>query len=219
MAGSPFEVIMNTGGIAGTNCFLIADTVAKVAVLFDAPDHTVVPLLDQAQQRGWDVIGLWLTHGHFDHTADHEVVTNRFPNAKVLIHPLDEPKLQNPKIMRFELPFTIPPRSADGYLTDGQHLAIGSLKCEVIFTPGHAPGHVMFYFPAEKLLVGGDLIIGGSVGRTDLPDSSHGELNKSIRRVMQLPGDVILLPGHGQPSKLEDEMRENEFVQEAMRSR
>ena len=216
MPPSNLEVLMNTGGIAGTNCFLIADTVAKVAVLFDAPDHTVTPLLDQAEQRGWDIIGLWLTHGHFDHIADHALVTARFPNAKVLIHPLDEPKLQNPRKMPFQLPFTIPPRSADGHLTDGQELTIGSLKCEVIFTPGHAPGHVMFYFAAESLLVGGDLIIGGAVGRTDLPDSNDKDLKKSIRRVMDLPGDVVLLPGHGQPSKLDDERGENEYVREAM---
>jgi len=215
----PATVLMNTGGIATTNCFLVADEAAKQAVLFDAPDHTTAPLLDEAQRRGWDVIGLWLTHGHFDHTADHAVVTSRFPNAKVLIHPLDEPKLQHPGASMFKLPFTIPPRSADGHLSDGQKLAIGSLNVEVIFTPGHAPGHVMFHFPAEKLLVGGDLIIGGSIGRTDLPDSSYPDLQKSIRRVMDLDGDTVLLPGHGQPSRLDDERAENEYVQEALRGK
>src|SRR3954463_15875338 len=104
---------MNTGGIAVTNCFVIADEDAKQAVLFDAPDHTTEPLLDECKNRGWDLIGLWLTHGHFDHIADHKVVTDRFPKAQVLIHPLDEPKLQDPQSSVFQLPFEIPPRSAD----------------------------------------------------------------------------------------------------------
>src|SRR5688500_10486713 len=210
-------VFMNTGGIATTNAFLVADEEAKQAVLFDAPDHTAARLLGEAESRGLDVIGLWLTHGHFDHVADHLEVTRRFPNAKVLIHKLDEPKLQDPNSSVFVLPFTIAPRNADEYVEDGQTLSIGRLRIEVIFTPGHSPGHVMYHFPDEKLLVGGDLIIGGSVGRTDLPDSDHAELERSIRRVMQLPADTRLLPGHGDVSTLELERITNPYVQEVMR--
>src|SRR6266498_2308042 len=94
-------VIMNTGGIAATNCFLIGDDDSKQAILFDAPDNTTAALLDEADKRNWNLIGLYLTHGHFDHIADHRVVTNRFPNAKVLIHKLDEPKLINPDSSTF----------------------------------------------------------------------------------------------------------------------
>jgi hydroxyacylglutathione hydrolase len=114
------QIIMNSGGIAATNAYLVADEETKQAVVFDAPDNTVAPLLDEAEKHGWTVIGLWLTHGHFDHVADHAVVTKRFPGAKVLIHPLDEPKLKNPTSSMFPLPFVIPPRSADALLTDGQ---------------------------------------------------------------------------------------------------
>lgn len=210
------KILQNTGGIAQTNCFLVVDEATKKAVLFDAPDHTVAPLLEEAGKNGWDIIGLWLTHGHFDHVADHALVTKQFPNAKVLIHRLDEPKLLNPHTRFFQLPFKIPPRAADGYLEDGQELQLGGLKAQVIFTPGHAPGHVMFYFPIEKVLVGGDLIIMGAVGRTDLPDSDHAALNASIRKVMQLPPDTYLLPGHGEQSQLADEMRENPYVRQAM---
>ena len=213
------KIIMNTGGIVSTNCFLVADEVAKQAVLFDAPDNTVAPLLDAAQKEGWDVIGLWLTHGHFDHIADHAIVTKRFPSAKVLIHPLDEPKLRNPKSQMFPLPFTIAPRGPDGLLEDGQKLRIGSDEFEVIHTPGHAPGHVMFYCAAQDVLVGGDLIIGGSVGRTDLPDSNHGDLEASIRRVMKLPGKTRLLPGHGDVTTLEQELQTNDYVQGAIEGR
>ena len=211
-------IAKNTGGIASTNAYLIGDGEAKQAVIFDAPDNTLGPLLDLAAERGLDVIGLWLTHGHFDHIADHLEVTKRFPNAKVLIHALDEPKLQEPNSAVFVLPFTIAPRNADALVEDGQTLAIGKLRVEVIHTPGHAPGHVMYHFPDEKILVGGDLIIGGSVGRTDLPDSDHAELERSIRRVMKLPPDTRLLPGHGDVSTLELERMTNPYVQEALRA-
>ena len=213
------QVLMNTGGIASTNCYLVADESANQAVLFDAHDHTTAPLLDEAKKRGWDLIGLWLTHGHFDHVADHAVVTRAFPAAKVLIHPLDEPKLKDPKraTAMFSLPFTIPPRSADSFVNDGDRLTIGSLKIEVIHTPGHAPGHVMYHFPDEHLLIGGDLIIMNSVGRTDLPDSDERALFDSIRKVMRLPDDTQLLAGHGNPSTLAQERAQNDFVRAAIK--
>ncbi len=211
-------VLTNSGGVAMTNCFLVADAAAKVAVLFDAPDHTVEPLLDEATRRGWQVAGLWLTHGHFDHFADHALVKEKFPKAEILIHKLDEAKAKNPDMQTrmFGLPFVIPPLKADGYVTDNQQLKIGSLEVTVLYTPGHSPGHVGYYFPKEQMLVGGDLIIGGSVGRTDLPDSDHPTLEASIRRVMALPAGTRLLGGHGPASTLAEERRNNFFVQEAL---
>ena len=143
-----------------TNCFLIADEAARQAVLFDAPDHTVESLLQQAATRGWDLTGLWLTHGHFDHFADHAVVQQRFPAAKILLHPLDEPKARHPDVQTrmFQLPFVIPPLKAAVHVTDNETLKLGSLEVIVMHTPGHSPGHVAYYFPQEQLLVGGDLM-------------------------------------------------------------
>jgi len=210
------QILMNTGGIAATNCFLIADETTGKAVLFDAPNDAAAPLLEEAKKRGWELIGLWLTHGHFDHTADHAVVSKAFPGAKILIHPLDEPKLIEPGTRFFPLPFTIPPRKADAYVQDGQRMSIGSLDIEVIHTPGHSPGHVMFYFPKEELLVGGDLIIMGAVGRTDLPDSNPYDLDESIRKIMKLPPATRLLPGHGPSSRLADEAKNNPYVIKAI---
>src|ERR1700678_2772625 len=168
------------GGIAATNAYLVADPATRQAVIFDAPDHTVEPLLETARKENLDVIGLWLTHGHFDHIADHAVVTRAFPRARVLIHAADEPKLLYPRRQGFPLPFDIPPRKADAYVEHGQMLQIGNLAVDVIHTPGHAPGHVMYHIPAEKTLIGGDLIIGGAVGRTDFADSNPADLLKSI---------------------------------------
>ena len=210
--------LMDTGGIAMTNCFLIADEAAKQAVLFDAPDHTTGPLLDEAAKRGWDLVGLWLTHGHFDHFADHAVVRQWFPKAKILIHPLDEPKTRNPDAQTrlFGIPLDIPPLEHAEHVADNQRLKFGSLEVRVLHTPGHSPGHVCYYLPQEGVLVGGDLIIGGSIGRTDLPDSDHGQLEASIRRVMQLPDKTKLLGGHGPASTLSQERQYNPFVQDAV---
>ena len=210
------KILSATGGIAATNAYLVADETTRKAVIFDAPDHTVAPLLDAAQKNGWEVIGLWLTHGHFDHLADHAEVTARFPKAEVRIHRLDEPKLRRPNSSFFALPFSITPRGADGYFEDNQELKLGNLRLQVLYTPGHSPGHVMFYFPQEKVLIGGDLIIMGAVGRTDLPDANHATLNASIRRVMKLPGDVRLYPGHGSPSTLREEPEQNPYVRGAV---
>jgi hydroxyacylglutathione hydrolase len=210
------QILSNTGGVAATNCYLIADENSGQAVLFDAPNDTTDPLLEQAKKRNWQIIGLWLTHGHFDHVADHAVVTARFPQARVLIHRLDEPKLIEPFSRFFPLPFVIPPRKADEYVIDGQPLKIGEMELSVIHTPGHSPGHVAYYFPRQNILVGGDLIMMNSVGRTDLPDSDFGQLQQSLRRVMKLPPSTRLLPGHGPTSTLAEEAGQNPFVIEAM---
>src|SRR5512141_1139212 len=98
------KILQNTGGIAGTNCFVIADEQARQAVMFDAPNDTTAPLLDQVQKRGWGLVGLWLTHGHFDHLADHAVVTKRFPEAKVLLHKGDLDKITGRYPVLFPLP-------------------------------------------------------------------------------------------------------------------
>jgi hydroxyacylglutathione hydrolase len=206
------QILTNNGGLASTNAYLVADETTNQAVLFDAPDHTVAPLLEEAKRRGYNVIGLWLTHGHFDHVADHAEVTKAFPNAKILMHPLDVPKLRNPRSSMFPLPFVIPPREPDALVEDGQKLTLGSLPVDVIHTPGHAPGHVMYHFPTQGILIGGDLIICGAVGRTDLPDSDEEQLAQSIRKVMRLPPETQLLPGHCSASTLAEERQTNPYV-------
>jgi glyoxylase-like metal-dependent hydrolase (beta-lactamase superfamily II) len=211
-------VLTNSGGMAMTNCFLIADEKSKKAVLFDAPDHTTEPLLAEAAKRGWDLVGLWLTHGHFDHFADHAVVRQRFPGARVLLHALEERKTQNPEVQTrmFQIPLVIPPLKVDAHIEDNQKLQLGSMEVVVLHTPGHAPGHVAYHFPGEKVLVGGDLIIGGSIGRTDLPDSDHRQMEASLRRVMHLPPETQLLGGHGPTSTLKQERENNPFLQELL---
>jgi hydroxyacylglutathione hydrolase len=213
------EILTNTGGVAATNAFLVADEASRQAVLFDAPDHTTEPLLKAVTARGWTLKGLWLTHGHFDHFADHDTVRRHFPKAQILIHRLDEPKTAEPahQLRLFGLSFEILPLKPDGNVTAGQRLSVGSLEVLVLHTPGHSPGHVAYHFPNERVLVGGDLIIGNSIGRTDLPDSDHQALEQSVRTVMELSDSTRLLGGHGPITTLGDERRNNPFVQEILR--
>lgn len=212
-------ILSNRGGVAETNCFVIADQTSNQAVLFDAPDHTTPPLLDEIEKRGWKLIGLWLTHGHFDHIADHALVTKRFPGTPLLIHRLDEEMLQRASIQSelFGLPFVVADRSADGYVQDGQKLRIGQLELEVLHTPGHSPGHVCYWFPKDQVLVGGDLIIAGSIGRTDLPDSDAQQMIRSLQRVMALHDDTKLLPGHGDISTVGHERLNNAYLRQILR--
>jgi glyoxylase-like metal-dependent hydrolase (beta-lactamase superfamily II) len=212
-------LLQATGGIASTNCYVVADETTGDCVLIDAPDHTVAPLLDEIEARGWYLNALWLTHGHFDHLADHLAVKNRFPDAKVLIHELDVPKLHNPGSAMFPLPFKIPPGQPDVILHDGDTLTVGNLTAQVLFTPGHSPGHVCFYFNDQKTLLGGDLIIGGAIGRTDLPGCSVPDMQQSLQRVMKLPEETRLLGGHGPTSTLAQERKSNPYLRLALEGR
>jgi len=212
------RIIARTGGIALTNCYLIADEQAGEAALFDAPDNTVSALVDEAAARGWKIVGLYLTHGHFDHIADHVVVSRRCPGAPVAIGRLDEPKLMgdDPAARMFLLPFRVQGRRADVLLDDGDTVRVGQIEFTVMHTPGHSAGHVVYYCAREGVLVGGDLIIQGAIGRTDFPDSDWKQMNASLQRVMSLPPATRLLPGHGGQSTLEDERHGNPYVREAL---
>lgn len=213
------EILKGCGGIAQTNCWLIADEVAKQAVLFDAPNDTTAPLLDECVKRGWDLVGLWLTHGHFDHLADHALVTARFPKARLLLHKGDLDKITGQYPIIYPLPFTIPTRRPDAFLEDHQKLQIGSIPVEVLHTPGHAAGHVVFHLPKDEVLVSGDMIIQGSIGRTDLPDSDFTEMRQSLKRIMALPEETTVLPGHGPASTLMRELHSNCMLQDALTER
>jgi len=208
------KVFTNTGGLAETNAYLVVDEATKAAAIIDAPEATTADLLAAAKQNGYDVQFLLLTHGHWDHISDHNVVTDAFPNVKVLIHKLDEPKLQRPGSLLFELPYTIFPRDADGYIEDGQKIHIGHTTLAAMHTPGHAEGHVCLYSNENAVLFAGDLLMDGSVGRYDLPDGNVNLLKKSLRRVMQLPDDTEVLSGHGPGTTIGRQRNGNPFIRQ-----
>lgn len=206
------QIHQNTGGLAATNAYLIADEAARVAVLIDAPGDTILPLLKIAQYHHWDIPLLLLTHGHWDHISDHKIFSQAYPQARILIHRLDEAKLKSPGSMMFQLPYTIEPRSADGYIEDGAEFQVGAIKLRAIFTPGHAPGHVAFYGAENKLLLAGDLLFAGSIGRTDLPDSDPAAMARSLAAIVKLPSDTAVRPGHGPPTTIGEELKSNPYI-------
>jgi glyoxylase-like metal-dependent hydrolase (beta-lactamase superfamily II) len=215
-----------TGGVAKTNGYVLIDETHQAAAIIDAPDHTVGPLLNAARAAGAEVVALLLTHGHFDHVADHAEVTRAFPGARVLISQVEEAKLQKPNATPWRLPFVIPPRSADGYLAEGQVIAVGALKLQALFTPGHAAGHMCLFLPAgeydgevvaQPVLFAGDLLMAGTVGRYDLlGDGDLPQLIASLRRVLALPAETVVLSGHGPATSIGAELRGNGFVRAMM---
>ena len=211
------KIYLNAGGLAETNSYLLVDQASKAAAIIDAPEATTASLLGIARENGYDVQYLLLTHGHWDHLSDHQVVTDAFPDAKVLIHQLDEPKLQHPGSTMFELPYEIPPRNADGYLEDGGKIHIGPMTLAALHTPGHSPGHVVLYDAENGVLFSGDLLMAGGVGRYDFSDGDLETLKKSLRRLMLLPDSVRVLSGHGPATTIGHERVNNPFIRELLR--
>jgi glyoxylase-like metal-dependent hydrolase (beta-lactamase superfamily II) len=208
------KIHINTGGLAETNAYLVVDEASKTAALIDAPENTTADLLALVKQQNLNLEYLLLTHGHWDHISDHKIVTDAFPNAKLLIHRDAEPRLQKPGSVLFELPYSIPPRDADAYIDDGQKIHIGHVVLSAMHTPGHADGHIVFYSAEHAVLFAGDLLMAGAVGRYDLEDGNIEILKKSLRRIMLLPDETRVLSGHGPGTTIGHERHNNPFIRE-----
>lgn len=207
------EIHVNTGGPAQTNGYLLVDTQARVAALIDAPKDATAGLLEICRRESLRLEYLLLTHGHWDHISDHALVTQTFPQARILMHALDVPKLEAPSSLFWPLPYTIPPGRPDGLLDDGQEVQVGGIVLRVLHTPGHSPGHVCFHAAGAKpVLFAGDLLMAGTVGRYDLPDCSLDDLLASLRRVMTLPDATPVLSGHGPATRIGHERNGNPFL-------
>ena len=206
------KIHSDAGGMAFTNCYLLLDETTHAAAVIDAPENTTAGLLELARAGAYRVDYLLLTHGHFDHLSDHQVVTDAFPEARVLIHAADEPKLLNPHASEFPIPYVIPPRRADGYLEEGQHLKVGTIDLLVMHTPGHCAGLVCLYAAAYKAVFVGDLLMAGSVGRDDLSDSDPALHRASLVRLMTLPDDVRVYSGHGPETTIGRERKGNPIL-------
>lgn len=196
-----------------TNGYLIVDDSTQQAAIIDVPNEATADLIRAAREAHADVQQLILTHGHWDHVAEHHLVTQAFPDARVLIHPRDEYKLEHPGSSLWQLPFVIQPRKADAYINDGDVIRIGMMEFTAMYTPGHCVGHVCLYSAEQKLLIAGDLLMAGAVGRYDLPGDGDIELLKeSLRRVMKLPDDTRVISGHGEPTTIGNERNGNPFL-------
>ena len=159
--------------------------------------------------------GIWLTHGHFDHVYGVQPLIDKVGALPVYMHPGDRELLSlAPKmvaIFRMKEPQTA---FSTLDLADGDILEAGASRFRVITTPGHTRGGVCFYSETDKILLTGDTLFAGSIGRTDLPGGEYDDLIVSIMdKLMGLPGDIDLFPGHGPVSDIATERTQNPFLQ------
>jgi len=195
------------------NTYVLADPVSRAAVVID-PSYESHILLKNIRAQGLRLEQVWLTHAHFDHIAGvSEVCGSAEPALPVALHPAELDMYQRGGgAAEFGMPFD-PAPAPQVLLADGQDLWVGRVAVKVLHTPGHTPGHVIFYCAAAGAALVGDVIFMGSVGRTDLPGGSHSQLMASIRRhVLTLPPETVLLSGHGPETNVADEAATNPYL-------
>lgn len=190
------------------NCYLVVEETTGKAVLMD-PGGFNRHLLDTLQSMQGELVGILLTHGHFDHTGGVDEV-RKMANAPVYIHRGDAPMLtdgaQNLSAL-FGAPMTCGP--AQNLLEDGQEIQVGNARIRVIHTPGHSGGSVCFL--GEGNLFSGDTLFAGSIGRTDFPGSDPKQMKASLQKLWNLPGDYLVYPGHGPETTLSVERLQNPY--------
>src|SRR6202045_2244348 len=195
------------GGIFETNCYLV--TAPEGLILFDAPAGACAWL----ESRHVDLKLLLLTHGHFDHVPDVARIKRRF-NCQIGCHPETVPMISDPKFFRdFGFELEIEPVEPDLLIEETPGRNFLGLEMQVLEVPGHCPGSLFLLARDEKLLVGGDVLFAGGVGRWDLPGGNADLLFEGIRKkLFPLDDDVVVLPGHGPPTKIGAERLTNPFV-------
>ncbi len=188
------EIVTLPCGPLETNAYLlIAD---RRALLIDAPPDSCLPVLDQLEHRKARLERIIITHTHWDHIVD-AAKLRRETGAPIVAHPLAVSRLEQPRSLLGELPFAIEPAPPDELVQDGDTLDFTPLRFRIIHTPGHTPEQISLYEPARGWLFGGDTLFPGGYGRVDLPGSSMDETIRTLRRLLELPDDVVVFPGHG----------------------
>ncbi len=198
------------------NCSLLWCDETKDAVLIDAGGD--IDMLRRAvDELGVNLKAVWLTHGHFDHAGGAQSLREQLglpvigpakPDLFWLQGIEDQCKLYGLRGMRNVDP--------DQWLSDGEEVSVGNETLKVLATPGHTPGHVVFYHQAQKIAWVGDVLFAGSVGRTDFPQSNHADLLSSItEKLWPMGNDVRFVPGHGPESTFGRERQSNPFVGDA----
>lgn len=199
------------------NVYILADEDSRDAVIID-PSFDVEQVLAEIERRSWRIRQIWLTHGHFDHTAGAASLQKALIPAPLLgMHPESFAWAQaNPDLFKLGIPIDpLPPVDIPFY--QGQMLALNPEGSEPVVevreVPGHNPGSVIFYLPQLAAAICGDAIFRESIGRTDLPGGDHELLLRSIReQILTLPETTTLLPGHGPESSVGYEKSFNPYL-------
>lgn len=201
--------------VAATNAYLVAPEPGSPAIVIDAPPDPAL-IGKVAAEHDLAIVAIVLTHGHIDHTGGAGEL-EKTTGAAVYVHPDDDFLTLHP-IRQLQMMFGItPPGSYEipsrfERLSHGQNLHLAGVGLEVRHTPGHTPGHCIFYSETEGVLFSGDQLFAGSIGRTDLPGGSIDQLVVSMReQVMTLDDDVQVLPGHGPVTTIGEERHNNVF--------
>ncbi len=199
-------------GPLGVNCYLLWETSDKSAIVVD-PGGDVDEIKAAVDKEGLSVKYVVNTHGHFDHVGGNGPMAAAL-GVPVAIHPADVPLVEAAHIQgaHMGVPTDEQPSPAVT-LTDGGIIEAGSLRVKVIHTPGHSPGGVCLYVEDDGILITGDTLFAGSVGRTDLPGGSFDALMASIReKILPLGDEVSIYPGHGPESTIGEEKEINPFI-------
>ncbi len=194
------------------NCYIVGDEASGNGVLFDPGDEAARISL-AVEQTNLEIARIIITHAHIDHVGAVAALVDEY-SCPVLMHAEAEPMLKQlpNQALMMGLRFGKVP-AVDGYIEDGEILEVGALRFEALYTPGHAPGHLAFYAPAEGLVLSGDALFAGSVGRVDLPGGSMEVLMRSIgERLLTLPDTTAVYSGHGPETTIGEERVHNPFL-------
>lgn len=197
-------------GALETNCYLVYCQKTMECAVVD-PGAEAEDIFRLITKKGLKPTVILNTHGHVDHVGANRDVKEKF-NIPLYIHSADSPMLE--KVQESELAIFLEAKdspSPDYLLEDGDRIKVGKSFLKVIHTPGHSPGSVSFL--GDGFLISGDTLFSGGVGRTDFPGGSWKELENSIRnKILTMPDEMIVLPGHGPATTVEQERSSNPFI-------
>jgi len=195
-----------------TNCFIVADSETKAAAVID-PGWDAPRVLDNLKKHAWSLKYILLTHAHFDHigaVADLVDATG----VPLALHPADLPLLHHLGGAPLFGHRIRPSPEPSLLLQPGQVIEVGQLRFEVLFVPGHTPGHVAFHEPQAKAVFSGDVLFRQGIGRTDFPGGNMQTLLTSLRdQLLVLPDETTVFPGHGPATTIGAERKGNPFLE------